>query len=109
MSKPKMYGQKTSYVPNAKADMRHQKKVYQHGREKGGNNMSCTIRSCNGCVAPKRHPGCHGHCPDYLKEKAEYESKKAAADKQKAIKEGLDAQAIDGVYRYKKKMKGRWE
>lgn len=34
MSKPKMYGMKTGYVPNAKADMRHRKKVYQRGREK---------------------------------------------------------------------------
>ena len=34
MSKPKMYGKNTSYVPNAKADMRHHKKVYQRGREK---------------------------------------------------------------------------
>ena len=34
MSKPKMYGMKTGYVPNAKADMRHHKKVYQRGREK---------------------------------------------------------------------------
>lgn len=34
MSKPKMYGQKTGYIPNAKADMRHHKKVYQRGREK---------------------------------------------------------------------------
>ena len=34
MSKPKMYGMNTSYVPNAKADMRYRKKVYQRGREK---------------------------------------------------------------------------
>ena len=34
MSKAKMYGMKTGYVPNAKADMRHRKKVYQRGREK---------------------------------------------------------------------------
>lgn len=34
MSKPKMYGLKSGYVPNAKADMRHHKKVYQRGREK---------------------------------------------------------------------------
>lgn len=34
MSKPKKYGQKTGYIPNAKADMRHHKKVYQRGREK---------------------------------------------------------------------------
>ena len=34
MSKPNMYGKNTSYFPNAKADMRHRKKVYQRGREK---------------------------------------------------------------------------
>lgn len=34
MSKPKKLGMITTYVPNAKADMKHHKKVYQHGREK---------------------------------------------------------------------------
>lgn len=34
MSKPKKLGIKTTYVPNAKVDMRHHKKVYQRGREK---------------------------------------------------------------------------
>ena len=34
MSKPKLLGKKTGYVPNAKADMRHSKKVYQRNREK---------------------------------------------------------------------------
>lgn len=34
MSKPKMYGMKTAYVPNAKADMRHNKGAYQRQREK---------------------------------------------------------------------------
>lgn len=29
-----MEGMKTGYVPNAKADMRHHKKVYQRQREK---------------------------------------------------------------------------
>lgn len=33
MSKPKMFGAKTGYVPNAKADMRYRKKIYQRGRE----------------------------------------------------------------------------
>lgn len=39
MSKPKKYGLKTGYIPNAKADMRHNKKVYQHGREKAFQNV----------------------------------------------------------------------
>lgn len=34
MSKPKLIGMKTSYIPNAKADMRYRKKVYQRGYEK---------------------------------------------------------------------------
>lgn len=71
--------------------------------------MSYSIKACQNCVAPKRHPGCHDHCPEYLQDKAAYESKKAAADKQKAIKAGLDAQAIASVYRARKKRKGRWE
>ena len=34
MSKPRIYGMKSTYIPNAKADMRHHKKVYQRHREK---------------------------------------------------------------------------
>ena len=36
MSKPRKLGIKTTYIPNAKADMRHNKKVYQRGRERTG-------------------------------------------------------------------------
>ena len=43
MSKPKMYGMKTGYVPNPKADMRHRKKVYQRGREKSGLQREQTV------------------------------------------------------------------
>lgn len=31
------------------------------------------IKCCKDCVPPKRHPGCHSQCPDYLREKAEHE------------------------------------
>lgn len=34
MGKPRKLGMKTTYIPNAKADMRHHKKVYQRGRER---------------------------------------------------------------------------
>ena len=34
MSKPKMFGMNTAYVPNAKADMRHNKAAYQRQRQK---------------------------------------------------------------------------
>ena len=34
MSKPRKLGMKSTYIPNAKADMHRHKKVYQRGREK---------------------------------------------------------------------------
>lgn len=34
MSKPRKLGMNSTYIPNAKADMRRHKKVYQRGREK---------------------------------------------------------------------------
>ena len=39
MSKPRKLGMKTTYIPNAKADMRHHKKVYQRGRERAFLNV----------------------------------------------------------------------
>lgn len=33
MGKPKMYGLKTGFIPNSKADMRYRKNIYQRGRE----------------------------------------------------------------------------
>lgn len=35
------------------------------------------INSCKGCVAPKRYPGCHAVCPEYLADKEEHERRKA--------------------------------
>lgn len=34
------------------------------------------IKCCKDCVAPKRPPGCHGVCPEYLYEKALWEEEK---------------------------------
>jgi len=36
------------------------------------------IKCCKDCVAPKRHPGCHGVCPEYIHEKALWEEEKKA-------------------------------
>lgn len=59
--------------------------------------MIVGIYSCHYCVAPKRHPGCHDHCPEYAKEKAKHDKEKAIADEQKRIQAGLTAQALVGV------------
>ena len=57
------------------------------------------IYSCKGCVAPKRYPGCHVHCPDYLAEKAKHDTEKAEIEKRKYIEYGLDCQCARGFYR----------
>lgn len=58
-------------------------------------NKNCC---CEGCIAPKRHPGCHDKCSDYIKyrnlrneenaEKFQKSEKRADIDsfKRKAIK-----------------------
>lgn len=45
--------------------------------------MGNIIKCCRYCVAPKRYPGCHGTCPEYLKERAEYDRLKAIDDKKR--------------------------
>lgn len=62
------------------------------------------IKCCNGCVAPKRHPGCHDHCEKYQKAKAEYDERKEAERKQKEISFGITAQRSSAVT---KAIKGR--
>ena len=61
-----------------------------------------TSFSCRGCVAPKRYPGCHGHCPEYLAEKAKHDKAKAEMDKAKNIERGLDSHFAIVAYRAKK-------
>ena len=43
------------------------------------------ITCCKNCVPPQRHPGCHGTCEQYLKEKAEYEKQKEYAKAHKTV------------------------
>ena len=58
-----------------------------------------TIRCCSNCVPPKRHTACWGHCPDYAKERAEYDEKKAAIDKQRRVSSSI---YLDRAYRIAK-------
>lgn len=41
------------------------------------------FKCCKNCVAPKRTPGCHDHCPEYIAERAEYDKKKADDDRRR--------------------------
>lgn len=60
------------------------------------------IYSCMGCVAPKRHPGCHDSCPQYLEEKAKHDAEKEAEEKKKSIERGIDSQRAKAIYLAKK-------
>lgn len=57
-----------------------------------------TISCCRHCVPPKRHTACWDHCPEYQKERAEYDVQKA----KEKVRKGLDAQMIASVNRAKK-------
>ena len=56
-----------------------------------------TIKCCNGCVAPKRHTACWGHCPEYLAEKAEHEMMKEIEDRKRKIDNDIYQQRSDRV------------
>lgn len=57
------------------------------------------IKCCKGCVAPKRHTACWDHCPEYQKEKAEYEKLKAAEDKKRRTDTAIFLQRSAAVAR----------
>ena len=63
------------------------------------------IRCCNGCVPPKRHEACWGHCPDYIAAKAVHDAEKAADDYKRSIQGGIISQKIHGVSRAMKNNK----
>lgn len=55
------------------------------------------IQCCKGCVPPKRHTACWDHCPEYQKEKAEYEARKAAEDKKRHTDQAIYAHRSKAV------------
>lgn len=56
------------------------------------------INCCYGCVAPKRFPGCHGTCPEYLAEKEEHDRIKAQRDRERDITGAIIGDQMRKVY-----------
>lgn len=52
---------------------------------------------CRYCIPPKRNPYCHSNCPDYLKEKSEYEAMMEKVRIEKAIDTGIYEQRTKRV------------
>jgi hypothetical protein len=55
------------------------------------------IRCCYGCIAPKRYPGCHAQCQEYIKEKAVHDAQHEEERKKKEIRNGITIQRAAGV------------
>ena len=55
------------------------------------------IRCCYGCVAPKRYPGCHAQCPEYIQEKAVHDAQNEAVWQKKKISNGITSIRTAGV------------
>lgn len=67
------------------------------------------IFSCKNCVPPKRHPGCHGTCPEYLGEKETYEFHMEEYRKQHNLSNAIYAQRGRAVQRaMKHRRKGKY-
>ena len=55
------------------------------------------FKCCHPCVPPKRHPGCHDHCPDYAAEKAENDRLKEVDAKRSKARNDIYSQRADLV------------
>lgn len=54
---------------------------------------------CYGCVAPKRYPGCHDHCPERQEELAQRAQEMEKRRKAHGISTGINNQKIEGIRR----------
>lgn len=64
------------------------------------------VQCCNGCVPPKRYPGCSDHCPDRIAEKLIEDLKKEAYRKQQDIQLGIRDQKTRGVLKAARHRRG---
>lgn len=63
---------------------------------------------CYGCVPPKREPGCHSTCPEYLKQKAAHDALKAKTDEQRRINQSIyysRGDKVEKALRYRRNKK----
>lgn len=65
------------------------------------------IKCCKDCVPPKRYPGCHSTCSEYLSEKKEYEEQKQALSLKRQAEQNLYEQRSRQVYKALRGKRGR--
>ena len=57
------------------------------------------VKCCYGCVAPKRYPGCHDHCPEYIAARAEHDRLKEIHDRERNTRSAIYRSRSEKVYR----------
>lgn len=56
------------------------------------------ISSCKNCVAPKRYPGCHAVCQEYITAKEAHERRRAEYYKDEKINMAINLERGKKVY-----------
>lgn len=56
---------------------------------------------CRKCVAPKRHPGCAGHCGEYQEAREKWEAQKAHIRKEKKKEQAIESVRAKSISYYK--------
>ena len=54
------------------------------------------------CVAPKRHPGCHDHCPEFLEYKEKYYAEKDRMYEENMLKKAIDRLNFESAHKHEK-------
>lgn len=57
---------------------------------------------CHQCKAPKRHPGCHDSCPDYIKAKKLWDARNENIRKKRTTEADFDAARLN-LARFRKR------
>ena len=65
------------------------------------------IYCCKGCEAPKRYPGCHGVCQEYLEQKKEHDRVKAEHDKTQHTTGAIIGSQMNKVYKAMKSLRSK--
>ena len=61
------------------------------------------IFSCKGCVPPKRYPGCHAYCAEYLADKARHDALKAEEYKRQDLVGAICGRQSERIYKAMKR------
>ena len=66
-----------------------------------------TITCCKECVPPKRYPGCHGSCEEYIAQRTEYKRMKDAYAQKERIARTICGERSVKVFKALKDRKRR--